>query len=353
MTKKKKIGLAVLVLLIVCGGYGIIKLKSSSAIPSVDASQIYEVNKSNLVFNYDVDGKVESEKEVLIFSSVAGKVKNVYKRLGDEVNKDETLVILDDAGVQEMNGNIEKAQITVNQRRKEFNDLNEIYKVGGSSRSEVENARNNLKLAELDLQNIRLNSKDYSNKIVSPVSGVITEANVDENLKVDQSKYLFKIVDVENLKITAQIPNSKIKNMKAGQKVIIKSTSLPDGTTIESTISEISRISEKNTQFNDAVTKITIKLEKNSGLRPGDEVKLSIVYDELNDAVSIPIIYVETDENGKAFVYVINKENVVEKREIVLGKTNNIVYEIKSGLQAGDKVFNNLSRVYKEGDKIK
>lgn len=352
MKRRTKIILVVVILIAIAGGFKILSPKNDTSL-NLENAQVYEVNKSNLKFNYDVEGLVESEKEVLIFSSVAGKVKSVNKRLGSEVNKGDILAVLDDTSIQEINSNIEKAQITINKRRKEFNDLNEIYKVGGSSKNEVENAYTNLRISELELQNLKLSTKDYTNKIVSSVSGVITESNIDENLKVDQSKYLFKIVDVENLKIVAQIPNSKIKNMKVGQKVMISSTSLADGVIIESSISEISRISEKNAQFNDAITKVTIKLEKNTGLRPGDEVKLSIIYDEVNDALSIPVIYVETDENGNNYVYILTNDNVVEKRIINLGKTNNIVYEIKEGIKPGDKILNNLSKIYKEGDKLK
>ena len=211
-----------------------------------------------------------------------------------------------------------------------------------------------MRLAELDLKSAKNSSSGLSSSVVSPVSGVITESNADDNLKVDQSKQLFKIVDVENLKVSAEIPNSKVKNIKVGSKVIIKSDSLPDGTKIEATVSDISKISTLSTKFNDSVTKTNIKLEKNSGLKPGEKVKLSIIYDELNDVITVPLLYVEIDAvTNKSYVYVLGKNNIVEKREVVVGKTDNINYEIKSGLEVGDKLLNNISKQFKEGDKLK
>ena len=166
--------------------------------------------------------------------------------------------------------------------------------------------------------------------------------------------FSFKIVDVENLKVTAEIPNSKVKNIKVGSKVIIKSDSLPDGTKINAIVSDISKISTLSTKFNDSVTKTNVKLEKNSGLKPGEKVKLSIIYDELNDVITVPLLYVEIDTAAnKSYVYVLGKNNIVEKREVTVGKTDNINYEIKSGLEVGDKLLNNISKQFKEGDKLK
>ena len=340
MLKNKK-RFAIIAILVAIAGISFVKFTSSNSNKTVSAASIEtkEVVKTNMLLKYDVDGTVESEKEVLVFPTVPGKVKKVYYRLGDEVEKGAILLDMDSSSIEDININIDKASLSVSQRKKELSDLQSLYSVGGASKSEIEQARNALKLAELDLKSAKNSSSGLSSSVVSPVSGVITESNADDNLKVDQSKQLFKIVDVENLKVSAEIPNSKVKNIKVGSKVIIKSDSLPDGTKIEATVSDISKISTLSTKFNDSVTKTNIKLEKNSGLKPGEKVKLSIIYDELNDVITVPLLYVEIDAvTNKSYVYVLGKNNIVEKREVVVGKTDNINYEIKSGLEVGDKL---------------
>ena len=355
MLKNKK-RFAIIAILVAIAGISFVKFTSSNSNKTVSAASIEtkEVVKTNMLLKYDVDGTVESEKEVLVFPTVPGKVKKVYYRLGDEVEKGAILLDMDSSSIEDININIDKASLSVSQRKKELSDLQSLYSVGGASKSEIEQARNALRLAELDLKSAKNSSSGLSSSVVSPVSGVITESNADDNLKVDQSKQLFKIVDVENLKVSAEIPNSKVKNIKVGSKVIIKSDSLPDGTKIEVTVSDISKISTLSTKFNDSVTKTNIKLEKNSGLKPGEKVKLSIIYDELNDVITVPLLYVEIDAvTNKSYVYVLGKNNIVEKREVVVGKTDNINYEIKSGLEVGDKLLNNISKQFKEGDKLK
>ena len=355
MLKNKK-RFAVIAILVIIAGISLVKFTSSNSNTSISAANVEtkEVVKTNMLLKYDVDGTVESEKEVLVFPTVPGKVKKVYYRLGDEVEKGAILLDMDSSSIEDIKINIDKASLAVSQRKKELADLQSLYSVGGASKSEVEQAKNALRLAELDLKSAKNSSSGLSSSVVSPVSGVITESNADDNLKVDQGKQLFKIVDVENLKVTSEIPNSKVKNIKVGSKVIIKSDSLPDGTKIEATVSDISKISTLSTKFNDSVTKTNVKLEKNSGLKPGEKVKLSIIYDELNDVITVPLLYVEIDAAAnKSYVYVLGKNNIVEKREVTVGKTDNINYEIKSGLEVGDKLLNNISKQFKEGDKLK
>lgn len=74
----------------------------------------------------------------------------------------------------------------------------EIYNAGGISKQELINF-NEYRLAQIDWENAILNLW-FDSKIISPVDGVIINASIDENLKIDRSKQLYTIVDVENLK---------------------------------------------------------------------------------------------------------------------------------------------------------
>ncbi|CAM3131811.1 efflux RND transporter periplasmic adaptor subunit [Streptobacillus felis] len=348
MSKKKKVLLILTALILIAGAY---KLFSNSSIEYNEPVETHEAVKQDLNLEYTVSGEVYSEKEVLVFSNLPGKVNRVNFRKGDLVKKGDVLVELDSSSMQEINSNIFKLKINLSARQKEYSDALSLYKIGGVSKNEVDRLADAVRLAQIDLNNAYNNSDDFSNRILSTVSGVITESNVDENLKIDQSKYLFKIVDVENLKIQAEIPNSKIRSIKEGDKVIIKSDSLEEGKEIEASISEISKISKKNQQFNDAVTDIVIKVDSNSGLKPGDLVNLKISLENIKDVVVVNFLDV-VFENNKPYVYTVDKDGKVKKNEVILGKTNNEVYEIKSGINKGDRILNNIDNKFKEGDKV-
>ncbi|WP_064611987.1 efflux RND transporter periplasmic adaptor subunit [Streptobacillus moniliformis] len=346
-TKKIIFGITLLVLV----AFGVKMYSKTSVNPNTNIAQIYEAKKQDIELNYEVTGEVNSEKEVLIFSNIQGKVKKVNFRKGDVVKKGDVLVELDASSLNEINSNINKLKITLETKKKEYNDALSLYKIGGISKNEVDRLHNALSLAQMDLNVAENNIREFSTKILSTVSGVITEAHVDENLKIDSSKYLFKIVDVENLKIHAEIPNSKLRSIKEGAKVNVTSESLEINQVVETSISEISKISRRSKQFNDAVTDIVAKIDSSSNLKPGDTVKLNIILENIKDAVVVNFLDVSF-EDGKTYVYTVDKDGKVKRNEVVVGKTNNIVYEIKSGIKEGDKVLNNSGRIYKEGDKV-
>lgn len=346
MKKKLLIIISLIILSIIL--YGYFKSKNNKLITNVET---YEVVKGDLNLSYEVQGSVKSNKNLLVYSKLSGKIKKVYFRQGDLVNKGDVLAEIDSSSLSSINTNIEKARINLKQRQQDYSNLLELNKLGGASNLELQRAKDNLDLAKLELENILNTSSDITNKIVSEVSGVITETNVDENLEIDRSKSLFEIVDVENLKVSAEIPNSKIRFVSIGNKVIITSDSLGDKEVIEK-VDEISKISTTNSQFNDSVTPIKINLEKNTGLRPGDIVLVKIIFEELKNVLLIPYTYVDLD-NNIAYVYVIDKDNIIRKKEVKLGKTDDLNYEVKSGLSVGDKILNNITKAYKDGDKLK
>ncbi|WP_073508127.1 efflux RND transporter periplasmic adaptor subunit [Streptobacillus notomytis] len=346
-TKKIIFGIALLTLV----AFGLKIYSRSSVDSNSSVAQVYEVKKQDIDLNYEVTGEVNSEKEVLIFSNIQGKVKKVNFRKGDVVKKGDVLVELDSSSLQEINSNINKLKINLAAKQKEYNDALELYKIGGISKNEVDRLSDAVNIAQIDLDNAEKNSSDFSNKVVSTVSGVITESYVDENLKIDLSKYLFKIVDVENLRIHAEVPNSKLKSIKEGAKVNITSESLEDSKIIKSSITEISKISKRSKQFNDAVTDVVAKVDSKSNLKPGDSVKLNIILESIKNALVVNFLDVSF-EGGKAYVYTVDENGKVKRNEVVLGKTNNIVYEIKSGIKEGERVLSNTDRKYKEGDKV-
>ena len=186
----------------------------------------------------------------------------------------------------------------------------------------------------------------------SPISGVIVEANADDNYKIDPTKPLYKIADTENLKITLDVPNYMAKNLKVGQTVDITSDSLNDDEVLHGVVKNIAKISTKSETSNDAITSVEVSLDNYSTLKPGDIVDAKINYLTLNNNIIIPLQYIEF-ENDKTYVYILNNKNIVERREVKLGKNNTINYVVNSGLSVHDKLINNSSKIYKQGDKIK
>lgn len=324
------------------------KLKFNNS--NQDYTEFTEVIREDIVSSYNFQGNVVSKKEVLIYSPLQGDIKKVNFRLGDEVKKGDILAELDESSLLEVNNSITKAKINLDKVNKKYKDTLELYNIGSASKSELDEAKDNLTITNLEYNELLLKFKDISNKIKSTVSGTVIESNVDENLKIDGSKHLYKIVDTENLKIVAEVPNSKVNKFKVGDEIKIKSSSLEEDQNIIGQIDEISKISTKSEKFNDTVTKVSINLEPNSPLKPGDIVDMEIVFSKVENVLVVNYVDVMIDENNNKFVYSLDKSNKVRKVMVETGINNGIKYEIKSGVVEGDRIINNLDGRYKEGD---
>lgn len=346
--KKKRIIIATTVAIICILGTGAAKLIFSKPPFPLDT---YEVIKKDIDFSYSVTGNVESQKIVSVFANNATEVDKVNARLNDTVNMGDILLTFKKNSSDTQSLNIQKANSFIPKLKADYEAAKKVYAVGGISKIELDTARQALESAVIDVKIAKSGYKPFETSLKSPISGVIIEANADDNYKIDPTKPLYKIADTSNLKITLEVPNYKAKNLMIGQKVSITSDSLNDGEVLVGSIKNISKISTKSSTTNDSITTVEVELPNYSTLKPGVTVDAKIEYLSLKNKLFIPLQYIQF-ENNIAFAYIINSKGVVEKRKLTLGKNDTINYEVLDGVKEHEKVLNNSNGLYKEGTKI-
>lgn len=349
MKKNKKLKYVILLIIVAIIGFFVKNLFTEKKVDVIP--EIYTVEKGNIKFTYNEKGTVESEKIVSVYATTAGSVKNVKYRLWDEVKKGDILLDLDEKSIDDLNTTIEINKLKLLELKNTVRLNEELYNNGLLSKNEYEKSKLNLEVANLELKKL-LNEKNKVELYVkAPISGVITELNADNNYKIDLSKPLFKISDTDNLKIIVSLVNIKSKNVNVGDKVHLSSDSLDDNLLLEGKVVTKEKISYYNKTYGDSETNVVIKLNDNNKLKPGDEVNVEIEYKNLENVLLLPTIYINTDENNNTFVYLV-ENNVVVKRNVVLGDNDSYNYVVLEGLKENDKVLNNSSMYFKEGDKL-
>lgn len=346
--KTKIISILAIILLVIIGFY--IKSKKSVRTPA----NIHTVELKDLTLSYNLNGLVESQKEVSVFSDTLSQVDKVNYRVGDAVKKGDVLLTLKENSIVENRLNYQKLALQVEKNKREYNSTFKLYNAGGASKSELDNAKVALETSIIDMNIAKKSVADFKSAIISPISGVILEQNADENYKVDQSKPLFTIADTENLQISIYVANIKAKKLAEGQKVTITSDSLNDSEVLQGTIKSIAKISTKNGNFSEPATKVIISLENYSTLKPGNSANINVIYKELKNKIIVPFNFILTDTaNNKSYVFILNKNNIIEKRYVKLGENDTLNFEILEGLKANEKIVENTDNRYKEGEKIK
>ena len=110
---------------------------------------------------------VEAEVKNNIAPSSPVRIDRIFVEVGDRVSKGQKLVLMDAANLQQM-------KLQLENKRLEFNRADELYKVGGTSKSEWDALKMALEVQETAYKNLMENTT-----LVSPINGVVTARNYD------------------------------------------------------------------------------------------------------------------------------------------------------------------------------
>jgi len=289
----------------------------------------------------EIQGVVESEENVLVSSEVAGKIVNLHVKAGDRVTKGQTIATIDNSNLvnslQEIQTRLELAKTTYERQEKLYKDKN----IG----SEIQylQAKNNYEA--LKNQKESLASQVAKFTITAPVTGTIDMVYVNEGENAMPGLSIARVVNVDNVKVTADISEAYIDVLKKGDSVWINYPVL--GVKAQNVVSASGQyIDPANRTFN-----VTIKTNNaNKNLKP-NMLALVTFYDYVKEnAIVIPNKIILFD-GGSPYVYVV-EDGVARKREIELDITYNGYTLVKSGLTTDDKIVVQGYRNIQEGEKI-
>lgn len=164
--------------------------------------------------------------------------------------------------------------------------------------------------------------------VKSPISGVVAFTYARPGQMCAPQMPIALVVDNRKLEVQADVPPDELSKLHVNQKAIIH---------IGQQDSVVSRIKSVSAAV-DPMRKVgQIKVAATSPkLMPGMMVKVDVITAESQNAVVVPTSAVITLE-GKRFVFVV-EDGVARMREVTTGIESGNMYEIKSGLKAGEIV---------------
>ena len=180
-------------------------------------------------------------------------------------------------------------------------------------------------------------------------NGVITEiAEVGSVYTITTEKPLVCITDLSKLEVEAKVTESNISKIKVGLPVDIRSDA-----TDEVLKGKVSRIAYMADPDGDKGTYVNIFISfnnKNEVLMPNFNVYLTINYNLQNNALMLPKIAI-MNEDGKSFIYTLDKDNVVHKKFVETGMSTDLETQV-IGIGPDIKVIKNISPAIKDGVKL-
>ncbi|MCG3461446.1 efflux RND transporter periplasmic adaptor subunit [Xenorhabdus bovienii] len=313
-------------------------------------------------------GSVVAKNEIVISPALPQHIiTEVLVEEGDYVKKGDVLATLEtlvqDEKVKQAKAELEKAlalikqnEATSSQAQSELNRAKPLVNTGVISASEFDkykmqansslSALNAAKAEYRQLQAQLEGEKTQRAKttIFAPKEGVISERTAMAGMITDSSQ-LFKLIENNLHEFSAEAYISALKQINTGIPAAI---SLTSGSKITGKVRFISPKINPVTQ----IGKIRIALENvPADVKLGDfgHALFQLKPEKVN---AIPYSAVNMGNENKPSVYVVGKNNAVEKKEINTGRIFDNWIEIKSGLSPKDKIIVSASPFLQEMDTV-
>ena len=316
-------------------------------------SQIKQYDISIEQINRDInDAEIKYNNNKLLYEH-GGLAKNDLDSSNENLKKLEDKLSTTQTQMQMALENMNTAQKNYDLIETQYNDL--------KNKLSDQKVKNQIAQQELQISQINLKIKDLNKKIdefetkeISRVNGKIIELNAVEGDMASENKFLFEIADTElnNLIISINVPENSTKGISLGQKV-----ELITENSKEISIGEITKIypaAEEKQIKTSKETVLTVEaeiIEPKTDFKKGYNIEANIICSEHSNVLIIPLVATISEDN-KDYVYVIDNNSVVHKKDINIKLSSDLYVEV-DGLEEGEKIILNPSNKIKDGVKIK
>ena len=301
------------------------------------------VNDTIFTHYIDIQGNVDTKQNLIIYPEYSGVLSQVYVKSGQKVNKGQILARIDDGGLSNQLAQMETQATlakTTFERQKNLWDK----KIG----SEIQylQAKTNY---EAQMKAVAQMRAQLGKTIVkAPFSGVIDEVITEKGQVVGPGQQLMRIVNLSDMYVSANVPESFIGKIKNGAivDVEVKST----GKTYKGKVRQIGNyINPNNRNFS-----IEVAVPNSDNLlRPNQVAVLKIEDYKKPNAILVPESIVTENAVGEKIIYTVDtsgKEPKAIKKTIVVGLTSGANIEVKSGLNKGEQIIIEGARSVQNGD---
>jgi HlyD family secretion protein len=359
---------------------------------SPDALSWDAVTRGEIRETISASGEIQAKTRINIGTSVAGEIKALHVKDGQDVKAGDLLVTIDQERLKQqmsqavamldaVQKDAARMEAAMRRSRESVSRTESLFQQGLVSDEEYRQAKLARESAELSfeaakanvaqqLSNVAAMRDSYGKTVIkAPIAGRVTslKAEMGETAIPGTSNLpgatLMVISDMSEIIAEIKVNESEVVRLRTGQAAQVMVESMP-GRVFQGKVFEIASAAEQSGQ--DAnMYKVKVNLDMTSKdidqLRPGMSTRAVILTAELKDILRVPLQAV-LDREGSLeearqkrllspetrSVVMVVKERKVEERTITVGIANTQFYEVKTGVAEGEQVLTGPIRRLKE-----
>ena len=329
---------------------------------------IKDVNSAaTTISDLQFSGVVEPQETKEVKLDTSKTVSSIAVQEGDHVNAGDPLFTYDvesmQLELQQGNVEIERMQNEIESNKQQISQLETEKKSASADdkltyTTQIQSLQTDIAKSEYDIKTKKIELEKLQNTInnatvTAEIAGTVQSLKTTEQLQSDGTDVLMKIMSDGEFRVKCTISEQNVQSIYKDEAMVLHSR--VDDSSWTGTISEISTEADNSQNNNmyyggsDEMTTASkypfyVTLDSSDGLMLGQHLLVSADTgaDESIEKTGIWLYsdYVQTDENGKTYVWAADKKDRLEKREVEVGQTDDTMgdCEIKSGLSEDDMI---------------
>lgn len=257
-----------------------------------------------------------------ISPKMALRIDDVLVEVGDHVKKGQALARMDAASLVQ-------AKLQMKNDSLEFGRSDELYKVGGTSKSDWDAKKLAYNVSKTNYDNL------YENTILlSPIEGVVTARNYDDGDMFSLGgQPIYVVEQIRPVKLKVNVSEGLFTKIKKGMSVDVQLDVYGD---------EVfkGRVHLVYPSLDPSTRTFPVEIiidNKDERVRPGMFARVTFFYGVENRVVVPDVAVVKQTGSGDRYVYTV-VDGKIEFRKVELGRRMDTEYEILSGINSGDMV---------------
>ena len=304
-----------------CGGQSApenTQKEDNNQAPKVKTQQVVARDVEQI---YEFTATVEPIVKNNINPTTPGRIRQIFVEVGDKVVRGQRLAQMDAV-------NLVNSETQIENFKRIYNRVSELYAVGGASQQELDNARLQLTLAETNLKTLQENTL-----LLSPISGIVSARNYDNGDMYNGQQPILTVMQINPVLLKINVSETFFSRVKPGMKIDV-SLDVYEKESFKGKVSLVyPTIDERTRTFG-----VEIKLDNpNSKVRPGMFARVNINFGAINRVVVPDQAIIKQAGSGARFVYLLEGDKVSYK-QIELGRRIDKEYELISGIESGAEV---------------
>lgn len=300
-----------------------------------------EAQYTNSIPKLILNGSIEAHTSATVSAKISGTIKQTLVEEGQYVKAGEALIKLDSVelanSVRMAQEAVRKAQVNYNLAKTDYQRYKTLYDQDAIARDQLDSIEAKMKIAQADLASAMASQSSAQQQygygvVTAPVAGVVANKTATVGQVVSPGMSLLLVQNINQVYAVINIEQADLGLVKVGQKAEITVDAYPDKI-FTGTIELINpQAGLSNRMFR---TKVKID-NAGESLKPGMFTKVQLATGKAIQILTVPQAAI-LETKGIYYVFTVENNKAVRRQVEIGGITGNTI-EIKSGLQAGDRI---------------